>query len=127
MWTGYIKSLYDLIATGLPASLGRLAAADSTSVVVANAGPPVFGQKTVATATATAITTTTTYALGMTIYPDPNLDVYLALTAITVGTAATTAILRAGGAPMTIAGPIDPSTLYALAPSGAPVITWVGQ
>jgi hypothetical protein len=97
------------------------------TVAPAAAAAPTFGQKTAPTGTATALASTQTFATRLTIYPDPSTDVYIARTAITTTTGATTGILRASGPALEILGPIDPSTLYVLAPSGSPVLSFVGQ
>lgn len=87
-----------------------------------------FGQKAVATGTATRIVAAgTTYKGGIYLYPDPSVDVALATTAITSTSDATAGLLRAGGPPVHVKGPIDPSVIYALGASGGAVIWWIGQ
>lgn len=111
----------------LPAALGAKPAAQSLSVVPAQAAAPTWGQKTAPTGTATALASSATYALSLTIYPDPSIDVFVASTAITTTTGAATFPLRAGGPPLVLQGPIDPSTIFVLAASGSPVVGFVGQ
>lgn len=79
------------------------------------------------TGTATSPTNSDTYQRRMVIYPDPNIAVYVSSVAFSSSTAGNVAILRAGGSVMVLEGPIQPSGVFMLAASGAPVVTWTGQ
>lgn len=123
----------DVHVAGLPSALGPAAAGFAVPVVVANAGAPGHGSFLAPNTTGAPLRAAgVTYPLGMTLYPDPNIDVYVSMVAgFTVpagpGTSTTIRRLAAGGAPITFAGPIDPNTIYVGSISGAPCVDWTGQ
>lgn len=94
----------------------------------AASAPPGFGTLTVpSTGAAAALAAASTIVqFSLILYPDPNIDIYIAKTAITSPNAAT-GIMRAGGAPWPMVGPVDLATLFVLGVSGSPVITWLAQ
>lgn len=92
-----------------------------------SAGAPKFGQLTTSGTAQLLVSSPTVCSVGVTIYPDPNSDTYISLSAITVGTGATTFILRAGGAPLVISGPIDLHTIYALDNGTVGTLSFCGQ
>jgi len=96
-------------------------------ISLASAGAPKFGQLTTSGTAQLLVSSTTICSVGVTIYPDPSNDTYLSLSPITVGTGSTTFILRTGGAPLIISGPIDLHTIYVLDNGSPSTITFMGQ